>query len=145
MNLKELDDRALVVLWADAMRELRQRGLVRSANLVGDYGERLAAERLGLTLVGKGARGHDATADAGTRYQIKARRLTPENRSRRLGISNLDFDVLVIVLFDEQMNLLGMWKLDRATVTRYARPRDGAHVLVASPSVLADPAVEQVA
>lgn len=72
MNLTELGDRQLIVLWADVMAELNVRGLIRSANNpVADYAERVVAERLGLTLAGQSAPGYDATDAAGLRYQIK--------------------------------------------------------------------------
>ena len=151
MNLAELDDRALIRLWAAAMRELRTRGLTRSANNpVADYGERLAAEHLGLTLAGKSVRSYDATDADGLRYQIKARRITPENPSRQLSflrrLDQREFDFLVVVLFDETLDMLGMWKLPHGIIAKYARWDVGtnAHILVASPRVLSDPAVERL-
>ena len=74
-------------VWARAMRELRNRDLIRSwNNPVADFAERLAAKELGLTLAPPVAQGYDATDTAGVRYQIKSRRLTPENKSRQLGV-----------------------------------------------------------
>jgi hypothetical protein len=57
------------------------------------------------------------------------------------------FDYLIVVLFNEDMSLHGMWKLPHGIIAKYARwsAHANAHILVASPRVLADPAVEQLA
>ena len=65
----------------------------------------LFCRTFGWNMVGKSSAGFDATDDQGNRYQIKARRLTPHNRSRQLSaIRKLEsdpFDYLAGVLFDE--------------------------------------------
>ena len=86
--------------------ELRKREIVRSTNNpVSDYAEMLFCRTFGWNMVGKSSAGFDATDDQGNRYQIKARRLTPHNRSRQLSaIRKLEsdpFDYLAGVLFDE--------------------------------------------
>ena len=103
--------------WALSMREMHKRELIRSANVVGDYAEAVACRLLELTPVGnRSEKGYDATGPAG-RYQIKGRRVTPWNRSREVGAIrdiHLDpppFDVLVVVLFDEDLNLTGLFSI----------------------------------
>src|SRR6266508_5786826 len=120
-ELRHLTDTELYELWSRTMRELRSRKLVRSNNNpVADIAERLAADRVGATLVGQSQAGYDAIGPDGTRYQIKSRRLTPENPSRQLSpIRNLDrqqFDYLMVVLFDELLAVLGMWKLPHGII-----------------------------
>src|SRR4030081_3186019 len=68
------------------MRVLRVRNLVRTANTpVGDYAERICCDRFGLERKGFSEKSVDAVDAKGIRYQVKGRRLTPENRSRQLG------------------------------------------------------------
>ena len=65
---------------------VKRRGVVRTKNNpVGDYAEWLVTTTFGLALAGKSSAGFDATDDDGTTYQIKARRVTPDNPSRQLG------------------------------------------------------------
>ena len=59
--------------------------------------------KLGLTLAGNSASGFDAVDSDGRRYQIKGRRLTPQNSSTELSaIRNLPdrpFDFLIAVVY----------------------------------------------
>jgi hypothetical protein len=152
IDLGLLSDRQLVALWAEAITELRRRGLTRSNNNpVADYAERIVAMTLGLQLAGKSSRGYDATDAAGTKYQIKSRRITAENSSRQLGaIRNLDqqeFDYLIVIFFDHVLDILGIWRLPHSAVVRHAKyvPHTNSHRLVINARVLADPAVEKLA
>lgn len=88
------------------LSELRHRGVLRSKNNpVGDYGEWLVSRSLGLTLEKNSVKGFDAKDASGFRYQIKARRITPDNRSTQLSvIRNLEgkgFDFLIAVILNE--------------------------------------------
>src|SRR5450631_1586478 len=98
------------------MHQLRKRDLIRTANTpVGDYAERICCERLGLERMGFSEKSVDALGPDGTRYQIKARRLTPENPSRQLGairdIESQPFDFLLAVFFNEDLDLKAIWKV----------------------------------
>lgn len=121
-----LSDEEVPQVWAKAMRELRTRGLVRSSNNpVSDIAERLAAERLQLELAPKSAQGYDARAPDGTRYQVKSRRLTPENGSRRMGVIRKlelrEFDVVLAMVFDEDLTLLEIWQIPYDVVVEHSR------------------------
>ena len=49
MDMTTLTNEEVFGLWADALKELRRRGVTRSANSpVADYGELLVAQRLSL-------------------------------------------------------------------------------------------------
>lgn len=114
--LVELTDEELAKAWAHCMRALRERDLVRTANTpVGDYAERIACARLGLERKGFSEKSVDAIDADGVRYQIKGRRLTPDNPSRQLGairdIEQKPFDVLLAVFFNEELDLLEIWKI----------------------------------
>jgi hypothetical protein len=78
MNLKAMSHQELFTLFADIGVELRERGLCRSGNSpVADLAEVLVARALGLELATNSTAGYDAKDEAGTRYQIKARRQVP--------------------------------------------------------------------
>ena len=101
---------ALLNLYAEILEELRDRGVVRSANSpVGDYAEHLFATAFNWTLVANSAAGYDAV-DGKTRYQIKARRLHSHNRSRQLSfirrLPERNFHYLAGVLFNEDYTVL---------------------------------------
>lgn len=75
---------ALLVQYAEIMDELRDRRIVRTGNApVGRFAEHLFAKAFGWTLEANSHAGHDAVDAAGLRYQIKSRRLTPQNPSRQ--------------------------------------------------------------
>ncbi len=146
IHLQDFEDDELLRLYGSLMIELRRRKLVRSNNNpVSDYAEKLVCEKLGLSLAGKSSKGYDAIDEEhGTRYQIKARRLTRHNDSRQLGvIRNLDealFDYLIGVIFDEAFTPIEIWKIPRNTIKKYAKysPHQNGHILILANEVLAD-------
>jgi hypothetical protein len=96
----------LLAEYASILDELRDRKIVRSSNNpLSDYAELLFCNAYGWAREGNSASGHDATDALGVRYQIKARRITPHNRSRQLSaIRNLDkgpFDFLAGLVVDQ--------------------------------------------
>jgi hypothetical protein len=114
--LEEMTDDEVAKAWAKCMRRLRVRGLVRTSNTpVGDYAERMCCQHLGLERKDFSEKSVDAVDRHGVRYQIKSRRLTPENPSRQLGairdIEQNPFDVLLAVFFDEDLDLKEIWSV----------------------------------
>jgi uncharacterized protein DUF6998 len=104
--------RDLLRLYGSVLTQLRARGIVRSENSpVGDYAEYLAARAFGLTLVVNSGIGYDGIDANGIKYQVKARRMTPWNKSRQLGaIRGLGtgadpFDQLVAILFEPEFGI----------------------------------------
>lgn len=131
--------------------ELKRRGVVRSKNNpTGDYAEWLVSERLGLSLETNSAKGFDATDSQGLRYQIKGRRVTPDNPSTQLGVlRNLDgrdFDFLVAVVFDKDWTVLRAVKIPHGVVGTLAtfRPHVNGHVMHLRQSVLDVIGVEDI-
>jgi hypothetical protein len=123
--LSQLTDDGVARAWASCMKELARRDLIRTANTpVGDYGERVACEMLGLERLGFSEKSIDAVDANGIRYQIKSRRITPQNPSRQLGaIRDIDsgpFDVLLAVFFDEDLTLTELWSIPCAVVAEAA-------------------------
>ena len=152
MDLKNLEDKELLQLYGKLMEELRQRKLIRSSNNpVSDYAEKIVCEKLKLSLTGKSSKGYDAIDEnTGTRYQIKARRLTSHNRSRQLGvIRNLGqklFDYLIAVIFNESFEPVEIWKIPLDTIPKYARysEHQNGHILVLTGKLLEDKTVTSV-
>jgi hypothetical protein len=146
VNLKKLEDDDLLKLYDNLMEELRQRNIIRSSNNpVSDYAEKLVCEKLNLTIQEKSSKGCDAIdGKNGTRYQIKARRVTKHNKSRQLGvIRNIDqklFEYLIAVIFDESFKPIEIWRIPRETIPKYARysKHQHGHILILSGKVLKD-------
>lgn len=110
IDLECLKVRELLRAHSDITGELRRRGIIRSANSPsGDYAELLFAKAFGWTLQAKSATGYDAVDDAQRRYQIKCRRLTPQNPSRQLSfmrkLDTTPFDVLAGLLLNEDFRV----------------------------------------
>jgi len=111
MDLSRFSPIDLLRLNADAVVELRGRGVVRTLNApLGDYAEWLFCQAFHWEVADNSTKDVDARDDEGTRYQIKGRRLVQPNTSRQLGaIRRLDernFDVLAAVLFDADFSVM---------------------------------------
>ncbi len=151
MDFTNLTDHEVFGLWAGVMRELRRRELIRTWNSpVAEYAEWVVARRLDLQLATNSRAGYDAEADDGTRYQIKARRVTGGLGDRQLGvIRNIDqhgFDYLAVVFFDHDLGLKEMWRLPFALVREKAvyNKHQNGHVLILTPKIIADPGMEWI-
>lgn len=120
----------LLLLFANVLSELRDRGVIRSTNNpVADYSEWLVARALGLELVAPSVKGYDAISPDGARYQVKGRRQTPENASRQLsairGFELEDihpFDYLVGVLYNRDFTVMKAAQIPVAIVRQQAKP-----------------------
>ncbi len=150
-DLKKMSVNELLQGHAAIIAELRSRGILRSKNNpVGDYCEWLVADRLGLTLVNNSTSGYDAVDSGGIRYQIKGRRVTPDNRSRQLSaIRNLDdndFDYLIGVILNERFDVVHAAQIPHAMIGRYAkfRAHTNAHILHLQGKLLLDSQVKDV-
>jgi hypothetical protein len=110
-EFKSLSSRDLLDLHSRLTDELRDRGVIRSANnLTGDLAEYLFCKAFGWTLAGNSHPAADATGTDGLLYQIKARRITKRNPSRQAGAMRaLDkggFHMLAGVLFDARFSVI---------------------------------------
>jgi hypothetical protein len=102
----------ILALYATALDELRERGIVRGANGPGgDYAELLFVQAFGWKREGNSRAGYDAV-DAATnmRYQVKSRRLHNLKTSRQLGalrkLPDSSFDFLAGVLFNKDYSIM---------------------------------------
>lgn len=154
MDITTINIKELLQLQAAAINELRARGVVRTTNNpLGDYTEWLVASALDLELQENSKSGYDAVSkdkDRPIKFQIKGRRVTPENKSRMLSaIRNYhekDFDLLAAVIFDENFNILEAWLIPHDIVGKYAvyRKHANAHILVLQGKILSDAAVKSI-
>lgn len=152
--LEELAGRTiseLLSLHGAVLDELKTRGIVRSKNNpTGDYAEWLVSKRLGLALEPNSAKGFDATDSQRLRYQIKGRRVTPDNPSTQLGIiRNLDgrdFDFLVGVVFDADWKVLRAAKIPHDVVRTLTtpRPHQNGHIMHLRPAIMDVPGVTDI-
>jgi len=99
----------LPALHIDALEELRQRDILRSANTpTGDLAEYYFCTAFGWKQEKNSKKAFDAIDDAGERYQIEGRRVHCRNKSRQLSaIRDLEgFDFLAAVLFDDYYRIM---------------------------------------
>lgn len=150
-GLPELAISELLAAHSAVLDELRRRGVVRSKNNpTGDYAEWLVSSKLGLKLEANSAKGFDAVDSLGLRYQIKGRRVTPDNKSSQLGvIRNLkgaDFDFLVGVVFDKDWQILRAAKISHSVLASVAafRTHVNGHVMHLRPSIFDNQGVEDI-
>lgn len=121
-SASSLSNSELVASWVQCMREMRTRGLVRSSNNpVADLGESLAARALNLVLASNSEKGFDASDAERRRYQVKSRRITPENRSTQLsavrGLKSGDpFDYLIAIYFNEDFSVREVRRIEVAAI-----------------------------
>lgn len=144
--LRSLSEGELLRLYATLIKTLREKGITQSGNSpVADYAKKRAIQTLGLVRADKRARGYDAEDRDGNKYRIKGRRITRHNnsrQSRQLGvIRSLDehpFDFLVAVIFDENFNVLDMWKIPRQWIKENVIPSEhqNGHIVQASPDIM---------
>lgn len=125
-DLKELTPPELLVLHGAISEELRERRITRSSNNpLGDLAEHLFCRALHWNQADPSMRDADATDQHGTRFQIKARRLTAHNKSRQLGalrdLPDKHFDVLAAALFREDYTVLRAALIPHSIVVEYAR------------------------
>lgn len=121
-NVTLYSPKDLLRLYGSILFELKCRGLARTINNpVSDYTEWLVSEKLNLKLASKSEKGFDATDRTdGSRYEIKARRITSSTNSRQLSaIRDLEgkhFDFLIAVIYDENFEVLLALKIPHMVV-----------------------------
>ncbi|HEY9201587.1 MAG TPA: hypothetical protein VIQ81_08330 [Gammaproteobacteria bacterium] len=151
MELREKSVKELLQLQSEIINELKRRKVVRTKNNpLGDYTEWLVAKGLGLELATNSSAGYDGIDSEGIKIQIKARRITPENKSRQLGaIRNLegkDFDQLAAVIFNENYEIIDALLIPYEVIGEYAKFRNhvNAHIMHLKGPILTDPRVKDI-
>lgn len=87
-------------LIADSLKSLKQDGIIRTKNLVGDLGEYYCSQLFGLTLnLNVVETGFDAFDTEDKKVEIKTRR-TPEGKAKVI-FRGFDFDYCLFIELDE--------------------------------------------
>lgn len=151
MDFKKLTVKELLRQHSSIINELKRRGVVRTQNNpVGDYTEWLVAKGLGLELSGNSSMGYDAIDSEGVKFQIKGRRITPENKSRQLGgirkLEEKNFNKLVAVIFDENYEIIDAVLIPHKVIKEYASYRShvNAHILHLKGDILSDERIKDI-
>jgi len=124
MELPALEDfspKELLQLTGKILDELSARKIVRTSNNpVSGYTEWLVSERLGHTLCGNSKKGFDSIDGSGVKYEIKARRVTPANKSRQLSairdIAGEHFNFLIAVVYNGDFEVILALKMPHTVV-----------------------------
>ncbi|MEX3555805.1 MAG: hypothetical protein VB131_04125 [Burkholderia gladioli] len=150
-DLAEASITDLLAAHCAVLEELKRRGVTRTGNNpTGDYAEWLVASKLALRLAGKSSKGYDATDERGARYEIKGRRVTPQNRSTQLSplrnLAGAHFDYLVGVVFDSEWRVMMAAKIPHKVVSTVAsyRAHVNGHVMHLRSTVLLVEGVEDI-
>lgn len=151
MDWTAYSNQQLLGMYAELMDTLRTRGVVRSSNNpVADFTEGLVAKALALKVCGNSNSGYDAIGPDGIRYQIKGRRVTPQNPSTELSairkLKENPFDVLVAVLFNPDFTVKYAAAIPIETVIRLSTfvAHTNSHKFLFRPSVLEEPTVQDL-
>lgn len=151
-SLKDFSPKELLQLTGKILDELATRKIVRTNNNpVSDYTEWLVSQRLGLTLRENSEKGFDALETLGVKYEIKARRVTPANKSRQLSairdIEGRHFTFLIAVVYNKDFDVILALKIPYAVVlakSTYVEATN-SHKLMAEDSLRDVPGVEDIA
>lgn len=150
-ELPAMTEKELLVLHAAIIDELKTRNVVRTKNNpVGDYTEWLVSKALKLNLANNSAAGYDGVDEKGIKYQIKGRRITPENKSRQLSairkLKEKDFDYLIGVIFDKDYSVIDAVVVPHEAVVEYSTYREhvNAHILHLRGAILEDSRVKSI-
>ena len=145
-RLETFTTAGLLALYRDTLRELRDRGVIRTANApAGDYAEYLVLCAFpGSELAPNSEKSWDIKTADGTRLQVKCRVIFDlRNRGQRqLSVfRSFEFDAAAIVLLDENYRLLRASLVPRAVVEKHAVHRSHVNgaVLFATDTLLQDP------
>ena len=141
----------LLELHAAITLELRERGVLRSANNpTGDLAEYLFCKAFGWEQAANSESGFDATGEDGIRYQIKSRRLHRPNTSRQVSalrrLETGPFDVLAGALFAPDYTVQRAALIPISVVREHAayRSHTNAHIFHLRDAVWGIAGVEDV-
>jgi hypothetical protein len=110
--------RELLADWAAIMRQLLDRGIVRTNNNpIGDIAEAIVAQHYSGERGSFSQAGWDVLLPNGERLQVKALRQTGARGRRNLSpIRDVDYDAVIIVIFDQDFRVIEGLRIERATV-----------------------------
>lgn len=148
MDLGSLPTQELFRLYRRILRELTDRGVIRTMNApAGDYAEHLVAALTQGELADNSEKSWDVQTET-ERLQVKCRVVDPTNsRGRQLSpFRTWDFDRAVIVLFDEDYQIHRCSAIPRNVLEEHATYRQhvNGYVVRASEALLSHPEAEDL-
>jgi hypothetical protein len=148
VDLEMLSVRELLALWASALRELRERGVIRTFNnTIADIAEELMAIHYG------GERGSFSQKTWDVRVgdellQVKALRDTGNRTRRNLSPIRSDdgYTAVIVVIFTEDLRVAEAIRIPREIVNEMFERRShvNGRIVRFSRRLLANPAVERI-
>jgi hypothetical protein len=123
--MKKLSDIRLIEMYRDLLEELKSRNLIRSNNLIGDWGEQLAISFYNeseilpdLQAVRVGAKNVDAISKDFKRYSIKT--ITTRTTGVFNGLNDRnaeqpqeqEFEYVIVVMLNKDLSLKAIYELD---------------------------------
>lgn len=146
--LDKLSIRELLALWASTLRELKDRGVVRTFNNpIGDIAEELVALHYG------GERGNFSQKTWDVKVgnellQVKALRRTGARGRRNLSAirSETGYTAVIVVIFTEDLRVEKALRVPREVVNELFRHRSrvNGRVILVGPRLLDHPKVETI-
>ncbi len=146
-SLRASSRQELLLLYARLIRELRERGFVRTGNSpIGDVAEQLVAEYYGVSPTTANTAGYDCITSRGEKIQVKALWKTSPRRRNLSPIRSQDYDQVAAVIFDPDMQPQDLWLVPRAVVEEHARwsSHINGHILTLKREVQTAPSVQHL-
>ena len=125
LDLKKYTGEQLIGLYSEILQELKGRGIIRTRNLLGEFGEYIACETYNadsklpnLKLNKTNEKDYDAKSDTGKRYSIKSVSIKRTGMFAGLDLDKNNepikqvFDYVIICRFDEFFALKCIYELD---------------------------------
>jgi hypothetical protein len=118
LELSEMPTRDLLALWAQTLRELRDREVVRTFNNpIGDIAEALVALHYGGERGSFSQASWDVKTREGELLEVKALRRTGAKTRRNLSPVRSDgYDAVIVVIFTEDLRVDEALRVPRAVV-----------------------------
>ena len=153
MNIHEMETRCLLHSYVQIRDELMRRKITHSArNLIGDYTQWCVVNALDLNFdSGCFVNGKDGVDESGNRYLIRGKFLSGKAKEtfQRITLKKQrkqKFDLMVVVVFNEALDVQNAWLIPHRLVFRYAsfNNRSKTHTLILSRPLLSHANVESV-
>ena len=134
LDLENYTGEQLIGLYSEILQELKGRGIIRTRNLLGEFGEYIACETYNadstlpnLKLNKTNEKDYDAKSDTGKRYSIKSVSIKRTGMFAGLDLDKNNepiekyFDYVIICRFDEFFALKCIYELDWQMFLKHKR------------------------
>lgn len=132
----------VISLWNDYNKSANalMQALNRTNNLVGEYAEYLVLLHYGGEQLKESCKSADIKTNDGKLIQVKARKINKTNSTQLGIIRSWDFDLLVVILFNEDGSILKGLEVSADIAEEYAVPNkhQNGFVITTSKSFLED-------